>query len=397
MQAKLMTKDNKKESNAEEVVAEKENDLEEVVAENKEIEEISTDESKKIKNLISLSILLGGLFLGSLFVDFSQLIKGGGISQKILKDKDIFQLDGKTWVSYTDPIIEMRVINDEECEECNVDEIMLSLKKIMPTMLTNKVAFDSEEGKKLIEEFGVKSLPAFVFAKEIEDTDIYAQAQEIFIEKNGQYFMDSGKAGIPVGKYLATPKIDGNVIKYGPDDAKVKIVEYSDFQCPYCQMFQKTMNEVIAEYGDKVQFIFKNLPLEQIHPRAKAAALAAECANEQGKWREYGDKLFAEQKVWSEASDNKNFVSYATQLRLDTAKFNQCITEGRYNDKIEADLQEAESFGISGTPAIFVNDKFKNGAIQSSELKKIIDEELNGGSETDNTETEAEAIAPVME
>ena len=141
----------------------------------------------------------------------------------------------------------------------------------------------------------------------------------------------------------------------------------------------------------------KNLPLEQIHPRAKAAALAAECANEQGKWREYGDKLFAEQKVWSEASDNKNFVSYATQLRLDTAKFNQCITEGRYNDKIEADLQEAESFGISGTPAIFVNDKFKNGAIQSSELKKIIDEELNGGSETDNTETEAEAIAPVME
>ena len=104
-----MTKDNKKESNAEEVVAEKENDLEEVVAENKEIEEISTDESKKIKNLISLSILLGGLFLGSLFVDFSQLIKGGGISQKILKDKDIFQLDGKTWVSYADPIIEMRV------------------------------------------------------------------------------------------------------------------------------------------------------------------------------------------------------------------------------------------------------------------------------------------------
>lgn len=392
-----MTENSKKESNDEEVVAEKENDLEEVIAENNETEENKTEESKKMKNLISLTILLGGLFLGSLFVDFSQLIKGGGISQKILKDKDIFQLDGKTWVAYSDPIIEVSVINDESCEECNVDEIMLSLKKIMPTMLTNKVAFDSEEGKKLIQDFEIKSLPAFIFAKEIEDTDIYAQAQEIFIEKNGQYFMDSGKAGIPVGKYLTLPEINENVVKYGPDDAKVKIVEYSDFQCPYSQMFQKTIDDAYDTYGDKVQFIFKNLPLEQIHPRAKAAALAAECANEQGKWRDYKDKLFAEQKVWSEAKDNKNFVSYATQLKLDTTKFNQCITEGRYNEKIEADLKEAESFGISGTPAIFINDKFKNGAIQASELKKIIDEELGEGVETENIETEEETVIPVEE
>ena len=188
--------------------------------------------------------------------------------------------------------------------------------------------------------------------------------------------MDSAKAGLPVGKYLQTPVIGENVIKFGPDDAKVKLVEFSDFQCPYCQMFQITMNEVVKTYGDKVQFVFKNLPLESIHPRAKAAAMAAECANEQGKFIEYGDKLFANQKIWGESKDNKMFVGYASQLKMNTAQFTQCLTDEKYKDKIESDLKEAGEFGISGTPAVFINDKFKNGAVAKEELKAIIDGEL---------------------
>lgn len=391
-----MKEENKTEYNVEEVVDVEEKDGNDEVLENKD-----SVEDKKMKNLIAAVIVLAGLFVGSLFVDLSQLIKGGGISQKVLKDKDIFQLDGKTWVAYPDPMIEVSVINDENCEECNVDEIMVSLRKVMPTMLINKVDYSSEAGKKMIEEFGVKSLPAFVFAKEIEDTDIYAQAQPIFIEKNGKYLMDSAQAGIPVGKYLKTPSIDGDVVKIGPDDAKVKLVEFSDFQCPYCQMFQKTMDEVVKEYGDQVQFIFKNLPLESIHPRAKAAAMAAECANEQGKWLEYADKLFANQKVWGEAKDNKNFISYASQLRLDVSKFTQCINEEKYKGKIESDLKEATDFGIGGTPALFINDKFKSGAVQAAELKALIEEQLTGEKVEVNTTTTTNTVqdveAPVAE
>ncbi|HBI17415.1 MAG TPA: hypothetical protein DDY52_04720 [Candidatus Moranbacteria bacterium] len=354
-------------------------------------------ENKKVKNLTSLVILLTGLFVGSLFVDFSQLIKGGGISQKVLNNKDVFQLDGKTWVAYPEPMIDVTVINDDNCEECNVDEIMLSLRKVMPTMLSNKVDYSSEEGKKMIEEFGIKSLPAFVFGKEVEDTELFGQAQAIFVEKNGKYFMDSAKAGLPVGKYLQTPVIGENAIKFGPDDAKVKLVEYSDFQCPYCQLFQKTVSEVVKEYGDKVQFVFKNLPLESIHPRAKAAAMAAECANEQGKFMEYGDKLFANQKIWGDPkqTDNRMFTSYATQLRMDVSKFNQCLTDEKYKDKIENDLKEATEFGISGTPAIFVNDKFKNGAVSAEELKALLDQELGINNEGGNSQTiEAPEVAP---
>jgi len=340
-----------------------------------EQEEIKKDD-KKIKNLISAVILLGGLFIGSLFVDFSQLIKGGGISQKVLNDKDVFQLDGKTWVAYSDPMIELNVVNDDECEECNVDELMLSLRKIMPTILTNKVDYNSPEGEKMIEEMGITSLPALVFSKEVEDSEIFTQAQAAFLEKNDKYMLDLNQVGIPVGKYLVTPDTENAAIKYGSDDAKVKLVEFSDFQCPYCQMFQKTVDEVVKEYGDKVQFVFKNLPLDSIHPRSKAAAMAAECANEQGKWLEYADKLFTNQKVWGEEEDNKTFISYASQLKLDVAQFKQCVNDEKYKENIDKDLAEADEIGISGTPAIFVNGKSKSGAIQASELKAMIDAEL---------------------
>jgi len=351
-----------------------------------EQEEIKKDD-KKIKNLISAIILLVGLFAGSLFVDFSQLIKGGGISQKVLNDKDVFQLDGKTWVAYTDPMIELSVINDDECEECNVDELMLSLRKIMPTILTNKIDYNSPEGEKMIEEMGITTLPALVFSKEVEDSDIFDQVQAAFLEKNDKYILDLNQVGIPVGKYLVTPDADNAAIKYGSDEAKVRLVEFSDFQCPYCQMFQKTVDEVVKEYGDKVQFVFKNLPLDSIHPRSKAAAMAAECANEQGKWLEYADKLFTNQKVWGAEEDNKTFISYASQLKLDVAQFTQCLNDEKYKDNIEKDLAEADKIGISGTPAIFVNGKSKSGAIQASELKAMIDAEL--GDEAPKTTDES--------
>ncbi|MFA6184180.1 MAG: thioredoxin domain-containing protein [Parcubacteria group bacterium] len=355
---------------------------EEVVVEDK------NDDKKKIKNLISLVILLGGLFVGSLFVDFSQLIKGGGISQKVLNNKDIFQLDGKTWVAYSDPMISVSILNDDTCKDCNVDEVILSLRKVIPTMLSSRIDYSSAEGKKMIEDFEIKSLPAFVFGKEVEDTELFGQAKALFIEKNGKYLLDSAKAGLPAGKYLKTPTIGDNSIKFGPDDAKVKLVEFSDFQCPYCQLFQKTVDTIVKEYGDKVQFVFKNFPLDSIHPRAKAAAMAAECANEQGKFMDYSDKLFVNQKIWGATKDNKLFIGYASQLKMDVTKFTQCVNDEKYKNKIESDLKEGSEFGISGTPAMFINDKFKNGAVEMSELKSIIDAELNGEQVTESAESD---------
>ncbi len=343
---------------------------------------------QKIKNLTSLVILLSGLFLGSLFVDLSQLIKGGGISQKILNDKDIFQLDGKTWVAYSEPIVKMSVINDDDCEDCKVDEVLVWFKKMIPTVLSDKVAYDSEEGKQLIKEHNIKTLPAFVFDKNIKDTEFYGQAEQFFSEKDDQYVLDTMKLGMPAGKYLETPKITDNDIKVGPDDAKVKIIEFSDFQCPYCKMFQETVDKVLEEYGNDVQLVFKNLPLESIHPRARAAALAGECANEQGKFLDYSKKLFANQKKWSETENNNYFVTYAAQLGLDTKQFKKCLADEKYNDRIDASIATAQEFGISGTPALFINDKYKGGVTKLEDLNAIIDNELGKVADNDKTDND---------
>ncbi len=349
--------------------------------------------NQKIKNLISLVILLTGLFVGSLFVDLSQLVKGGGVSQKMLDGKDIFQLNDKTWVAYSDPIVDVSIINDDSCKDCNVDEALVWFKKILPTMLANKVDYNSDEGKSLIKTFDIKSLPAFVFAGDVKDTEFYAQAEQLFSEKDGKYVLDTAKLGLPAGKYVETPKIKDTDIKIGSDDAKIKLVEFSDFQCPYCKMFQGTVDDILTEYGDDVQLIFKNLPLDSIHPRARDAALAGECANEQGGFIDYSKQLFGNQEKWTKTKDNKLFISYAGKLKMDTEKFKQCLNDNKYKDIIDGTIAEAENFGISGTPAIFINNKFKGGVVKLDELKGLIDEELGKTQDnaTDNSETTTKA------
>lgn len=333
--------------------------------------------NKKIKNLISLAILLGGLFVGSLFVDVAQLIKGGGFSFGRLPGADIFQSGGKTWVSYSDPIINVKIVNDDSCEACKPDEALLALKRILPTLLTQKIDQNSPEGQKMIADFGIKSLPAFIFAKEVDKTDFYQQAAAVLELKNDQYLLNSAQVGLPVGKYLELPQITASDIQSGPVDAKVKMIEFSDFQCPYCQAFHATIKQAISEYGDKMLFVFKHFPLSNIHPQAENAALASECANEQGKFLPYADKLFEKQADWGKATNTQLFKTYATQLGMNASQFGTCLDSKKYQSKIDADLAEGQSFGISGTPDVFVNSQFQNGAIDYPTLKAMIDQELS--------------------
>ena len=337
-------------------------------------EEVSKD--KKIKNLISLVILLGGLLIGSLFVDVAQLIRGGGFSFGRLAGADVFQSGSKTWVSYSDPIINMKIVNDDSCEACKPDEALLGLKRILPTLLTQKIDQNSPEGQKMIADFGIKSLPAFIFAKEVDKTDFYQQAAAVLDKKNDQYVLNTAQVGLPVGKYLELPKVTEADIKSGPADSKVTMIEFSDFQCPYCKAFHATIRQALSEYGDKMFFVFKHFPLSNIHPQALPAALASECANEQGKFLPYADKLFEKQADWGKAKDTQLLKTYATQLGMNTSQFGNCLDSKKYQSKVDADLSEGQNFGISGTPDVFVNSQFQNGAIDYPTLKKMIDDEL---------------------
>jgi protein-disulfide isomerase len=333
------------------------------------------DCKKKIKNYTSIIILLVGLLVGSIFVDVAQFFGQQGVSPRVLKSIDVFPLDGKTWVAYNEPVVNVQILTDSKCEACDPTEPLKWLKRVIPTMLAKKVEVDSPEGERLIADFKVKSIPAFVFDENITKTDVYEQAQAIFKKVNSSYLMDTNQVGIKPGKILETPKTEDTDAQMGPRDAKVKVVLFSDFQCPYCKMFHDTFRKAMAEYKDRVLFVYKYDPL-QIHPQAANAALAAACAGDQGKFWEIADKLYASQDDWGKSQGLTKFKTYAISLGLKANDFNSCVDSGKFKDKIDADTKEAEDFGITGTPAFFVNDQFFGGVVQLEEFKKTLDEEL---------------------
>ena len=165
----------------------------------------------------------------------------------------------------------------------------------------------------------------------------------------------------------------------GPTDAKVTVVEFSDFQCPYCARFvQQTMPEILSNYGDKIRFVFMNVPPSQIHENAEKAAEASECANEQGALWQYHDILFANQSAL--AVDN--LKAYAAQLGLDATKFNECLDSGRMASLVQADMEvatkAAQEAGLDrfGTPAFFINGKHLGGAQPFDVFKQALDAAL---------------------
>jgi len=158
---------------------------------------------------------------------------------------------------------------------------------------------------------------------------------------------------------------------YGKADAPVAIVEFSDFQCPYCSRVNPTLEKVKAEYGDKIALIFRDYPLP-MHPEAPKAAEAASCANDQGKFWEMHDMLFENQRALKIA----DLKGYGAKLELDTAAFDKCLDDGKYGDDVKKDMADASAAGVTGTPAFFINGRFLNGARPYEQFKEAIDAEL---------------------
>jgi protein-disulfide isomerase len=197
-----------------------------------------------------------------------------------------------------------------------------------------------------------------------------------------RYLAREGKKTAPGGLreregvvvYLEMPRVivaaDGPA--RGPADARVTIIEFADFQCPYCQRSVATLEKVLARYPQDVRLVYRHLPIEKLHLRARAAAEAAACAEEQGAFWPYHDKLFAN----NFALERDDLVRYAGELGLDTGKFTACVDEQRYRAKIDRDLAAAHSLGMDGTPTFVVNGILVAGAKPPEEFYHLIDSEL---------------------
>lgn len=158
----------------------------------------------------------------------------------------------------------------------------------------------------------------------------------------------------------------------GPENAPVTIVEFSDFECPYCSSLVPTLRQIQKNYGAKVRLAFRQFPLTSIHPNAQKAAEASLCAGDQGRFWEMHDLLFQEPKsLGLEALKDK-----AIQLKVDTTAFSTCLDSSKQAERVKQDLRDGSRAGVTGTPAIFVNGRFISGAVPYEEIAKTVDEEL---------------------
>lgn len=172
-------------------------------------------------------------------------------------------------------------------------------------------------------------------------------------------------------RYNITIDADDPVL--GATDAPITIVEFADFQCPYCQRHaQETYPQLTAQYGDQIRFVYKDFPLISIHPQAFPSALAAQCALEQDKFWEYHDLLF----TGGLELGADTYAAYAEQLSLDLTEFNACVEEERYADRVQSDYNFASQLGVSSTPTFFINGIAVIGAQPFSVFAEIIDYEL---------------------
>jgi protein-disulfide isomerase len=158
----------------------------------------------------------------------------------------------------------------------------------------------------------------------------------------------------------------------GPENARITIIEFSDFECPFCKRADTVVKQVLSKYPEDVRVFYRHLPLVSIHPRAMPAAEASACAGDQGKFWEFHDKLFENQK----ALQDEDLLGYATELGLDADAFQTCLTSGTHRATVTSDAEAAEGAGVTGTPAFFVNGVLLTGAQPAEEFYKVIEAEL---------------------
>lgn len=210
--------------------------------------------------------------------------------------------------------------------------------------------------------------------KRLDGSDWKRYLQDRATEEAKRRYFDSlrAKYGASVTMAPLREPVEASGPQRGPPDAPVTIVEFSDFQCPYCGRFTPVLRQVLAAYPTKVRLVYRYFPLSTIHPEAQKAAEAAACASNQGKFWEMHDTLFAEQGDLGVIALKEK----GKRLGLDAALFDQCLDGGMASPVVAADVDAGAKLGIGATPTSFVNGRFVDGAVTFEQMTALIDDEL---------------------
>jgi protein-disulfide isomerase len=231
-----------------------------------------------------------------------------------------------------------------------------------------------EEAKKFFEENKAR-LPPQLASQEfdaVKDTIVQGVTSQRRREAMGSIIEDiKSQAGVKVMLHAPKVQVAADGPAKGPKTAKVTIVEFSDFQCPYCSRGKKVMEEVVAKYGDKVRLVFRDFPLD-FHDKAQKAAEAGQCANDQGKFWAMHDWMFDNQQ----ALDIPALKGAAKTMGMDSTAFDSCLDSGKHAALIKKNTKDGQEAGVRGTPAFFVNGVFLSGALPFEKFKTEIDRAL---------------------
>ena len=208
---------------------------------------------------------------------------------------------------------------------------------------------------------------------------VAAMVRNTNVQRARRDYVTRLRRGAEIEIRITPPRLPVNVENApgrGPEDAPITLVEFSDFQCPFCKRVQPTLEELFEEYDGKLRWVFKDLPLTRIHSGAVRAAEAARCAGEQEKFWEYRDALFELGRVTDEVHP-----AVAKSLELDYAAWEACVDSGKYVAAVESDGEEAAGLGISGTPAFLINGILLSGAQPKESFTRVIEAELSRGGQ----------------
>lgn len=215
-----------------------------------------------------------------------------------------------------------------------------------------------------------------------------AEPKEIIIRETVQNFQTRQTTQEQFGpQIIRNISIDDDPMK-GDPNASITIIEFSDFQCPFCAKFhQSTLSQIEQNYisTGKVNFVYRDFPIQSIHRNAVTAALASECADDQGKFWEMHDMIFKNQKNWQDLQITQSaniFKQYGIEIGLNTDEFDSCMISGKHLEEIQNDLNDGRAYGVTGTPGFFVgNEKIGFtkliGAQPFSSFQRVIDEQLS--------------------
>jgi protein-disulfide isomerase len=322
---------------------------------------------------LALGVALGAFSIPAVGQDSSSVvaeIAGRKVTADELADKEAGKLLQARYKYYLAERDALEQFIDDQLLEMQAKKESVSLDELFKRHISVNIQEPTEDQLRFYYE-GVQTDESYETAR----ANIINTVHQLRMKKARDAYIAElrGEYGVVVELAQPSAKVEvGDAPRLGSEKAPVQIVEFADYECPYCQKVNADLARVREQFGDQVSLVYKDFPLP-MHPLAPRAAEAARCAGVQGKFWEFHDALFETKQL--HAAELKQ---EARTLKLDTARFDQCLDSGEQIATVKKDSQEAQRLGLQGTPSFFINGHFMSGAIGYAKLRETVLQELSG-------------------